>query len=108
MINDTGTFNYYDMHAIKEFKSKVEHNDNKNSQRELEVVASQLESVFLKMVLKSMREAQESFKSDLFSSNSNDMYQDMYDNQLSLSLSNMKSIGMRDVIMRQLDGSQKK
>tara|TARA_R110002110_G_scaffold33533_1_gene114765 strand:+ start:79008 stop:79331 length:324 start_codon:yes stop_codon:yes gene_type:complete len=107
MINNTGTFNYYDMNSIKEFKGKVGNDVNGNSKEDLEVVASQLESVFLKMVLKSMREAQESLKSDLFSSNSNDMYQDMHDNQLSLSLSKMKSIGLQDVIMRQLDGSQK-
>ncbi len=94
------------MHSLQEFKGAVSSGKG-DSQQQLEVVASQLESVFLKMMLKSMREAQQSFKSDLFSSNGDDMYQDMYDNQLSLSLSNMKTIGLKEVIMSQMKGSQK-
>jgi len=105
MTNNINAYNYYDMHSLQKFKGEVG-SEKGNSKDQLEVVASQLESVFLKMMLKSMRDAQQSFKSDLFSSNSNDSYQDMYDNQLSLSLSNMKTIGLKDVIMRQLDGSR--
>lgn len=98
------TFNYYDMHALQDFKQNVK-SDKKN---DLEVVASQLESVFLNMVLKSMREAEECFKSDLFESSGNDFYQDMLDHQLSLSLSQTKSIGLKEMIVQQLQGQEKK
>ncbi len=39
-----------------------------------------------------------------FDSSSEDMYRDMYDKQLVLSLSETQSIGLQDVIMRQLQG----
>lgn len=50
-------------------------------------VAQQFESLFLQMVLRSMRDANKAFSSDLLSSNDMSMYQDMFDNQLSLALS---------------------
>lgn len=106
MTNNIDAFNYYDMHSLQEFKGEVGSGQG-DGQKQLEVVASQLESVFLKMMLKSMRDAQQSFESDMFSSNGGDAYQDMYDNQLSLSLSNMKTIGLKEVIMSQLEGSHK-
>ena len=106
MSNNINASNYYDMNSLQEFKNQVGAGKG-NKKEQLEVVASQLESVFLKMMLKSMRDAQKSFESDLFSSNSGDAYQDMYDNQLSLSLSNMKTIGLKEVILSQMEGSQK-
>lgn len=98
MTQPVDTFNYYDMHALSNFKKSMPSND----QQALETVAAQLESVFLNMVLKSMREAEKSFKSELFSSNSSDFYRDMYDNQLALSLSEAKSVGLKEVIVQQL------
>lgn len=98
-IKRADTFNYYDMSALKQFEKQAG-----NNKEDLAVAAKQLESVFLEMVLKSMREADECLKSELFESSSEDMYRDMYDKQLVLSLSETQSIGLQDVIMRQLQG----
>ncbi len=50
-------------------------------------VSQQFEALLFQMVLRSMRDANNSFSSELFSSNDMSMYQDMFDKQLSLSLS---------------------
>lgn len=98
MTQPVDTFNYYDMHALSNLRKPGLNNDQQN----LETVAAQLESVFLNMVLKSMRDAEKSFKSELLSSTSSDFYRDMYDNQLALSLSETKSVGLKEVIVQQL------
>ena len=50
-------------------------------------VSQQFEALLFQMVLRSMRDANSAFSSDLFSSNDMSLYQDMFDKQLSLSLS---------------------
>lgn len=89
------------MHQLNNLEHQTE-----NKEQSLEVVAQQLEGVFLELVLKSMREAEEHLKSDMFSSNAQDMYQDMYDKQLSLSLSQMKSVGLKEIIVKQMSHQQ--
>jgi flagellar protein FlgJ len=66
-------------------------------------VAKQFESMFVSMMLSSMRQANDVFKEDsLFSSPESDFYQDMYDQQLGLSLSGGQGMGLAPVIHRQL------
>lgn len=65
-------------------------------------VAKQFESMFVQMMLKSMRDTLP--ENELFGSNAERMYQDMYDKQLSLQISNGKGIGLANVIERQLGG----
>jgi len=65
-------------------------------------VAKQFESLFVQMMLKSMRDTIP--ENQLFGSNAERMYQDMYDKQLSLQISNGKGIGLANVIERQLGG----
>lgn len=66
-------------------------------------VAKQFESMFLKMMLSSMRDANQVFKEDsLFSSSESDFYENMYDDQITLSLSASQSTGLADVIYRQM------
>lgn len=98
-INTGSLSNYFDLNALTQLEHKA-----RNHEAKLEVAAGQLESVFLEMVMKSMREANDHLKSDMFSSNAEDMYQEMYDKQLSVTLAQMKSIGLKDVIMKQLSG----
>ena len=64
-------------------------------------MAQQFESLFTKMMLKSMREAT-SFGDSLFGSDQQDFYQDMFDDQLSLELSKGKGLGLADMLVRQL------
>lgn len=70
----------------------------------LKQVAKQFETVFLQMVLKSMRQANEAFKSDLSNSDQMNFYQDMFDQQLSSSLGG-KGFGIAEMLEKQLSGA---
>ncbi len=97
------SYNYYDFASLKELKADAK--DNKEEQ--LKVIASQLESVFLQLVMKNMQDANEAFKSDLFSREQEDFYKDMLNQQMSLSLSKAGGIGLADMIVKQLQGAAK-
>lgn len=97
------SFNYYDFASLKGLKSESQ--DSKEEQ--LKVVASQLESVFLQLVMKNMQDANDAFKSDLFSSDQKDFYQDMLNQQMALSLSKAGGIGLAEMIVKQLQGGIK-
>lgn len=71
----------------------------------LRAVARQFEALFLQMMLKSMRAASEG--DPLFDSDHASTYREMYDQQLSLDLSE-KGIGLADVLVRQLQIQQEK
>lgn len=68
----------------------------------LKAAAQQFESVFTRMMLKSMREA--SFGDELFGGSQMEFYRDMHDQELANSLSG--SIGLAEVMVRQLQRSQ--
>jgi flagellar protein FlgJ len=75
---------------------------DKNDQETLRQVAGQFESLFLNMMLKSMRQA--SLADGIFDTSQSDMYQEMADQQLAMNLSSQGGLGLQDVIMRQLGG----
>ena len=62
--------------------------------------AKQFESLFLQMLLKTMREA--SISSDLFSSDQMQFHQEMFDQQLAIDLAAKQSLGIADMLVRQL------
>src|SRR6478609_5299227 len=62
--------------------------------------ARQFESLFTTMMLKSMRDATP--KDELFGSDQQDFYQDMFDQQMSMQLSKGKGLGLADMLVRQL------
>lgn len=66
----------------------------------LREAARQFESLFTRMMLKSMRDA--SPKDSLFGSDQQDFYQDMFDQQLAVQLSKGKGLGLSDMLVRQL------
>ncbi|MFC0083525.1 flagellar assembly peptidoglycan hydrolase FlgJ [Dyella flava] len=69
----------------------------------LPAVAKQFEAMFTQMLLKSMRDA--NFGDPLFESQAGDEWQDMYDQQLSLNLSQHgKGLGIADLLIHQLGG----
>ena len=76
-------------------------NDAKSA---LPVVAKQFESIFTQMMLKSMRDA--SAGDGLFDSQGGDAWRDMFDQQLSIELSQHgNGLGIAQMLMRQLGGS---
>lgn len=77
--------------------------DAKGSLRE---AANQFEAIFTQMMFKSMRDANSAFESDLMSSNNSKFYQQMHDEQLSSQLSSTGSLGLADMIVKQLGGEE--
>ncbi|MHA7879500.1 MAG: flagellar assembly peptidoglycan hydrolase FlgJ [Saccharospirillum sp.] len=91
-------FNYNDLHGLNDVKAKARADDP----AALRVVAQQFESMFISMVLKSMREATDVMSSDMLNSNETKFYRDMHDQQLSLTLSQQGGYGLADTLYEQL------
>ncbi|HUO95026.1 MAG TPA: flagellar assembly peptidoglycan hydrolase FlgJ [Steroidobacteraceae bacterium] len=66
----------------------------------LRAVAQQFESLFIGMMLKSMRDAK--LGDGLFDSDQSRFYQDLFDQQLSQSLSQGRGLGIADLLVRSL------
>lgn len=94
--NQTGV--YGDFAGLEKLKSSVRAQDPSA----LRQVAQQFESLFARMMLKSMRKA---IGTDpIFGSDQAQMYQGMFDDQLSLDLTRGRGLGLADMLMRQLRG----
>lgn len=74
----------------------------------LEEAAKQFEAIFVQMLLKSMRKAQEALadKDSPFNSEQVKFYRDMHDQQLATDMSTSGSIGLADVIVQQMSINQ--
>jgi flagellar protein FlgJ len=90
---------YNDFQTIAGLRSDA----RRDAEGSLEEVAAQFESLFVQMMLKSMREATE--KGGLFNSHQLETYEQMHDQQLSLELSGRGGIGLTEVLVRQLRSS---
>ncbi|KGK41512.1 hypothetical protein LH51_14450 [Nitrincola sp. A-D6] len=74
-----------------------------DEQGALKEVAQQFEQIFMNMMLKSMRDANAAFGEDNpFNSNNTRFFQDMYDQQMTLDLAQKSTLGLADVMVRQL------
>src|ERR1700684_2777368 len=72
-----------------------------NSPQAISAVAQQVEALFLQMMLKSMRDAA---AAEDTASNEMGMYQDMFDKQVALSISQHADLGIGRLLKRQLAG----
>src|SRR5579862_4770680 len=91
----SGATNYTDVNALAALKR------DPNSPQALSAVAEQVEALFLQMMLKSMRDASAAQETD---SNEMGMYQDMFDKQVALSISQHGDLGIGRLLKRQLEG----
>ncbi len=89
---------YTDLSGLSRMRKQAQD----NPEQTLKTVARQFESLFMQMVLKSMRDA--SFGDPVFDSSQSEFYQDMFDKQLTLSLSQGRGMGMAEALERQLRG----
>jgi peptidoglycan hydrolase FlgJ len=90
---------YGDFAGLQKLKTSARGNDP-NALRQ---VAQQFESLFARMMIKSMRKA---IGSDpIFGSDQAQMYQGMFDDQLSLELTRGRGLGLAAMLMRQLQGA---
>ena len=99
MIKDS-TPVYTDFSGLTKLRASA----RENPEAALQDVARQFESIYLKMMLKSMREA--SFGDPLFDSQSSDTYREMFDNQLALQMSQGKGLGLAEMLVKQLRQSK--
>jgi flagellar protein FlgJ len=72
-----------------------------NSPETLHAVAQQFEAFFLNIMLKNMRSA--SLGEDVLGSQQGDFYNEMFDQQIALTLSQGKGIGLADMLSRQFE-----
>lgn len=90
---------YTEFGGLNALKAQA-HSDRKAA---LEEVARQFEGLFLSEMLKSMRKAGDVFgDGNLLNSEQSKFYRDMFDNQLSLTLSSGQGLGLADTLVRQL------
>ena len=87
---------YGDFAGLEKLKSGAARNDAAAVRQ----VAQQFESLFARMMIKSMRDA--IGKDPIFGSDQAQTYQGMYDDQLSLELTKGKGLGLADMLVRQL------
>ena len=90
---------YYDLSSMDRLRSQARTDESKA----LRTVAKQFESIFMKMMIKSMRDATPG--NPLFDSDSEKFYMQMYDDQLSSDLSAKGSLGLADMMVAQLEGT---
>jgi flagellar protein FlgJ len=87
---------YTDLSGLQALKRAAANNDPSAVRK----VAQQFESMFTRMMLKSMRDAVG--KDPIFDSDQEQTYQGMYDDQLALQLSKGRGLGLADMLVRQL------
>jgi len=90
---------YGDFAALEKLKA----NARTQSPQALRQVARQFESLFARMMIHSMRKA---IGSDpIFGSEQQQMYQGLFDDQMSLELTRGRGLGLADMLVRQLQGA---
>jgi flagellar protein FlgJ len=95
-ISKTDAPAYTDIAGLSKLKRAAGNNDP----AAIRTVAQQFESMFTRMMLKSMRDA--IGPDPMFGSDQQQMYQGMADDQLSIQLSKGKGLGLADMLVRQL------
>jgi len=97
--------NFLDINGLNSIRQQSKETDKGSKEAALQTAAKQFEAIFMQMLMKSMRKAQEVLESDSpFNSESTKFYRDMHDQQMSLELSSNGSLGLSDLIVRQLGG----
>jgi flagellar protein FlgJ len=90
---------YHDLSSLQQLRSQVK-TDEAGA---IKQAAQQFESVFMGMLLTSMRNANKAFEEDNpLKSNATDFFRDMHDNQLSAELSKNGALGLADLMVQQL------
>ena len=92
--------NANDIKGLDELRRAAQRGDSKA----LDEAAKQFEAIFVQMMLKSMRKAQDVMadKDSPFNSEQVKFYRDMHDTQIASDLASNGSIGLADIIVRQL------
>lgn len=97
--------NFLALDGLNDIRQQSKETDGESKKAALQEAAQQFEAIFMQMLLKSMRKAEEVLESDSpFNSQSTKFYRDMHDQQMAMELSSNGSLGLTDLIVRQLGG----
>jgi len=103
VLNSKGSINQAQVYTDLSGLAKLGSAAKKNDPAALAEVAGQFESLFMNLMLKSMRDANAVFAEGNFLNSSNvNTYQQMLDQQLSVSLAGKGSMGLAKILMKQL------
>ena len=91
---------WLDLSGLSQLKANAQGQAAGSDPATLKAVAQPFASLFLGMMLKSMRDA--NFGDSLFESDETKFYQDLFDKQISLNMSQGKGLGVADMLVRQL------
>ena len=100
MLNVQNADVYTDFNGLAKLKNEAK----EKTPEAIQEVAKQFESVFVGMMLKSMRQVK--LADGILDNNQSEFYRDMYDQQLSIHLSGERGIGLADLIVKQLSPDQ--
>ena len=89
---------YLDFSGLGELRGRAQQKD----QGALRETAKHFEGMFIQMMLKSMRDANSVMKSDMNHSEAIDTFQDMFDKEISTQMANKNSLGIADMLVKQL------
>lgn len=104
-ISDAGI--YTDFSGLQKLRTQVSNQENTAESREAtKEVAKQFESLFLQMMLKSMRDASSIGGSE--ESDQTKFYQEMFDKQIALDLASNEQggLGIADMLAKDMGGGQ--
>ncbi len=87
---------YTDFSGLKELSAKAQ----KEPDAAALEVAQQFESIFIELMMKSMRDATP--QDSLFSSDQMEAYQDIFDKQLAVDMAASGGLGLAEIIQRQI------
>jgi len=99
-ITSATSSTYLDFSALAQLKGDAA----RDPSQAIRKTAEQFEAYFIQQMMKTMRESIE--KSDLVDGGNMDMYQDLMDKEVSLSMSKRGGMGMADMLERQMHQAQ--
>ena len=91
---------YLDFAGLGELRTRAKNNDESAAQE----VGRQFEAMFVQMIFKSVRDANDTMKSDLMSSSSVDTFEQMYHDELSQVMAQKGVFGLGDWLVEQVAG----
>jgi flagellar protein FlgJ len=96
------TRSYLDFSGLGELRGKAQQRDDSA----LQETAQHFEALFIQMMLKSMRDANNEIKSDLVHSDAAETFEGMYDKEVSTKLAQRNALGLADAIVRNVKQGQ--
>ncbi|CAH0525154.1 flagellar assembly peptidoglycan hydrolase FlgJ [Vibrio hippocampi] len=107
MVNNSQDIGFiHDISSLDKLRQQAVSGDKEDDKAALQAAARQFESIFTSMMLKSMRDANTHFESDLMNDQNGQFYRQMLDEQMTSELSASGSLGLADMIVAQLGAAK--